>query len=102
MSDPHRDPILSWSPSGPPHDPGPPRRRLRWSILLVTLRIALLVWVVLGAFLLLAVLAMLGLESGNHPEHPAEFARLAGIWLVGWIVILGFEVMRRRTAPRSP
>jgi hypothetical protein len=102
VSDPSRDPILSWSPSGPVPDLGPPKRRLRWSVLLVALGLGLVGWVSVGALILLALLAVLGLESGNHPEHAAEFTRLAAIWLVGTIVgIVAIAVTRRRTAARA-
>lgn len=43
-------------------------------------------WFVLGGLLLSATMMVLGLESGNHPEHSADFTRTAGIWIVGLIV----------------
>ena len=102
MSDPPSDPIMSWVRSGLPPDLGPPRRRLRWTLALTALGVALVVWIVFGGLFLFAMLMVLGLESGDHPEHSAEFTRLAGLWLVGTVVGVGaIVVMRRRTAPKG-
>ncbi len=71
-------------------------------MLLIALGLALLVWIALGGFYLLALLIVLGLESGNHPEHSAEFTRLAGLWLAGMVLgVVAIVVLRRMTAPRG-
>jgi membrane protein DedA with SNARE-associated domain len=70
---------------------------------LIALGIALLAWVVLGGLLLFALLMVLGLESGNHPEHSAELTRLAGVWLAGTLLgVVAIVVIRRATSPKGP
>ena len=63
-----------------------PRRRLRWMLATAVLVVAVALWFVLGVLLLFAMMMVLGFESGNHPEHSAEFTRTAGIWVVGLVV----------------
>ena len=62
--------------------------------------VAVAFWFVLGALLLSAMMLVLALESGNHPEHSAEFTRTAGIWIVGLVVgIVLMVALKRRDRP---
>ena len=63
------------------------------------LAVAVLIWLVLGGLLLFGMMMVLGLESGNHPEHSADFTRTAGIWLGGIVVGIVLIALTRRDGP---